>query len=325
MDSSISHSKFMPKVAAGLLVVALLSWGASAFYTLRFNPELAFFRHANVLKQNWQSQMRQQYGSNIVFCGGSSCFTGIDAKHIQTRYGLPVVNMGFGAGMGPKVLGQLGLGSVRSGDTLILAFEPGLLGQGFEVPTLGSQFLLATDFSRAFGSLRVGQIASTLLALRPGGYHAFTLFGKMILHKPMYRYGLEEVREGGWHAVADRRDVSPSAPVQYQLSQEGRNFLRETAAWCATNNVRLAFTLPWIYHLPQQAEEARSKFKVFQAEVNQFMAVFKDPFAGCYTVREAFADSNLHLIPNAAMKRSDELARELLRWDVYERGTLPKQ
>jgi hypothetical protein len=324
MDSSTSHSKLMPKVAAGLLVAALLSWGASAFYTLRINPELAFFKHANVLKQRWQSRMRRQYGTNIVVCGGSSCFTGIDARHIETRFSLPVVNMGFGAGMGPNVLGKLALGSVRSGDTLILAFEPGLLGQSFEVPALGSQFWLATDFSRAFGSLSVSQIASTLLALRPGGYHAFTLLGKMILHKPMYRYGLEEVREGGWHAVADRREVSPSAPTRYLLSQDGRRFLRETAEWCSKNNVRLACTLPWVYHLPEQAEEARSKFKIFQAEVNQYMAVLKDPFRGCYTVREEFADSNLHLIPTAAMKRSEELGRELLSWDVYEKGTLSK-
>lgn len=39
---------------------------------------------------------------------------------------------------------------------------------------------------------------AALLALRPGGYHVFTLLGKLVQGRPLYRYNTAEVRPSGF-------------------------------------------------------------------------------------------------------------------------------
>jgi hypothetical protein len=324
MDSYTLRFRKIPRLALFLLATAILAWVLSAIYTIWLNPEMAFWKHAFRLKEDWQREMRVQFGTNIVVCGGSSCFTGVDAKYIQTKYSLPIVNQGFHAGMGPMVLGRLARKHLKPGDTLILAFEPDLLDRSFEIPALGNQFSLVVDSLDTFGNLPLSQAPSALLAFRPGGYHVFTLLGKFILRKPLYRYSNSEVQVGGWQAVVDRRDVQPSIPVRYHLSEDAKVFFRETAQWCAVNKVRLACTLPWMFHSKEDAERVRINFRSLLAEINVYMPVLRDPFLGCHSEREDFADTNLHLVPDAAKKRSDELARELINWDVYQTGDLSR-
>src|SRR5215471_7366323 len=141
MASSISHfNSRIPGRAAMLLLTAAAVWGLSIIYTLRWNPEVRNWLAGANIKIRWSEKMTQEYGSKILVYGGSSCSFSIDGERMLNRYNLPTVNFGRGADMGPTVLTESVLDYVRPGDTLIVAIEPGLLTESFDVPALGVQF-----------------------------------------------------------------------------------------------------------------------------------------------------------------------------------------
>ncbi len=59
MPLSTSHSNNgVPRKAARLLGVAVATWAACALYTVRANPEIAFFRHCDAVKRLWAQKLR---------------------------------------------------------------------------------------------------------------------------------------------------------------------------------------------------------------------------------------------------------------------------
>ena len=144
MDSSTSLSKpRVPAFALWLLATALATWAAGALYTVRLNPELAFCRQGDRVKQAWIKKLEREQPYKIEVVGGSSCATTIIPEQMLAQYGLPVVNLGQGAGMGSKVLIRYGLETLRPGDTLIIAIEPGLLTVPLKFEPHGIQFCFA--------------------------------------------------------------------------------------------------------------------------------------------------------------------------------------
>src|SRR5689334_1425237 len=144
MASSTLHSRpRWPRRALGLLAVAVALWGACAAYTLRVNPEIQFYRSGHEKKQQWLAQLRAEFPTNILVLGGSSCATSIQGSRLRSQHGLPVANLGLGAGMGTTVLTHYALDVLRPGDTLIVALEPGMLISPVEMEPLGVQFALA--------------------------------------------------------------------------------------------------------------------------------------------------------------------------------------
>ena len=145
MDSSTSHSNSkVPWQALKLLGVACIAWGVGAFYTMRVNPEVAFYRHGDQVKQDWSRKLEREQGAKIVVYGGSSCATTIDGERMLREHRLPVVNLGMHAGMGAKMLTYYALQDLRPGDTLIVSIEQGLLNTPIEIEPLGVQLAFAT-------------------------------------------------------------------------------------------------------------------------------------------------------------------------------------
>src|SRR5262245_31335164 len=117
MHSSILRFKTgVPWWALQLIGVAVAVWAISAVYTLRLNPEVAFFTHANAVKLKWVQHLDAIHTNKYVIFGGSSCTTSIAPRRMLELHGLPAVNMGLGAGMGAKILTRNALQAVRPGD-----------------------------------------------------------------------------------------------------------------------------------------------------------------------------------------------------------------
>jgi hypothetical protein len=95
------------------------------------------------------------------------------------RYDLRVANLGLQAGIGVNVLTRY-VTHTRTGDVLIMAMEPDLLTASAGVPSLGKQFALAAGNADLLEEATISDRLSNLLAMRPGGYHFFTLIGKII-------------------------------------------------------------------------------------------------------------------------------------------------
>ncbi len=203
----------VPRWALTLIAVAVLAWVAGAEYSFHLNPEIVFFRSGDRLKQGWLRRVRASHTNVTCICGGSSVATSIEGKRLLERHGLPVVNLGLGAGMGAKVLSRYALDPVETGDTLLICLEPDLLGGTIELEPLGVQFALTIGRPALLREGRFTDWPSALLCLRPGGYHVITLAGKLASGRPLYRYAAREFQPDGTHVVEARLDFPAGEPV----------------------------------------------------------------------------------------------------------------
>ncbi len=311
----------VPWVAAGLLSAGLISWAIGAAYTVWVNPEVRFFARGAAVKEAWVRGLEEAGGAKVVVYGGSSCTVTVDGERMRARHGLAVANMGLGAGMGARLLTEYAKGAVGPGDTLVVALEPRLLTEPMGMPALGIQFAVATGDARLWDLCRQETASATgvsaLLALRPGGYHVFTLLGKLVSGQPMYRYAPSEFRPSGWQEVTVRREVSGPPERGPHLSGDAVELLREVRRWAEAKGVRVGYALPWGYCPAAQLDAVRRENASFLAEVAAWLPVLRDERLGAYEVREEFADTYWHLTPEGAAKRTDALADQIKRWEVW--------
>jgi len=323
MPLSTSHSSNgVPWMAARLLVVAVATWVVGAFYTMRINPEIAFFRHCAAVKELWAEKLDLEHTNKIVFCGGSSCNTSVDGERLLNRYGLPALNMGLGAGMGAEVLTHYAQTAVRTGDTLIVGLEPDLLSGPLRIESLGAQFGFSIGKPSLLRDPYRVDWPSVLLDLRPGGYHTFTLIAKVILHRALYPYFASELHPSGWHEVGERGIITSAKEPPTKLSKEGRFWLVGLSKWCEQRNVRVAYTLPWGYCSPRNLPHFQGSNLRFLYEVAETMPVLKDPYLGADTNQAHFANTAFHPTGEGAALRTDELAREIRSWSLWTRDEL---
>ncbi len=318
MDSSTSHSESaVPWRAVQLLLVAVATWAAGAAYTLRWNPEIAFFRRGDAVKHQWAEQLKTTHTNKIVIFGGSSCATSVDPLRMLERHQLPVLNLGFVAGIGADVLTRYAFENLQPGDTLIVALEQGLLSGSVELEPLGVQFLLASGHGELLRDDGDIPWTSALLDLRPGGYHVFTLLGKVLMGQPLYRYGPVEIETGGWHKVAARREFGVPLVQTNKLSAAGRGWLIRIRDECLQRNVRVACTIPWQFCLPENGAAVQSQNLQFLREMSAVLPVLREPSIGVHAVRGHFADTDLHPTAEAAALRTDELAATIKSWTTW--------
>ncbi len=323
MTSSTSPSdSSVPALAIRLLVVALLAWAGGANYSLRLNPEVAYYQRAAAVKAARAEKLTREHPAKYVIYGGSSCEFSIDAGRLLERDGLPAVNLGRGAGMGASVLTQGALEHVRPGDTLLVTLEPGLLSGRLEPTSLGTQFSFAIGHPEWIVRPSLPAPASSWFTaavdLRPGGYHVFTLLGKLAAGKPLYRYRFEGLQPSGWY----RTTVQLAAGGKYAdfslaLTTEARAFLRALRAWSDHRGVRVAYSLPWAYVPPEHVSACQKINGLFLLEVLEFLPALKDPRLGVYSVSSHFADTTNHLNDQGTPVRTDELADQLKFWKLW--------
>lgn len=299
-----------------LLAVALATWAVSALYSLRLNPEVAFYRHGDQIKRTWAEKLEREHKSKIVVVGGSSCATSIDGERMLSTHSLPVLNLGMSAGMGAKILVRYGLHALQPGDTLILSIEPDLLNVPLENEPLGVQFSLATGAPDLLRDPDQIQWTKALLSLRPGSYHVFTLLGKITLGKPLYRYHPSHFHASGWQEGVVKRDFpdreTPAAPLI--LSREAGELLASVRAFCDQRRIRVAYSIPWRYCPESLLAETRSANFRFLCQVAQFVPVFTQAEWGAHPVRAHFADTDLHPTAEGASTWTDQMALQIKQW-----------
>lgn len=302
-------------------MAAVVAWVLGAVYTLRWNPEVAFFHRVHEAKRTWEADLSSS--NRVLWVGGSGCMTSIDPVRMREVHGLNILNLGLGAGAGAQFLGRYAMDWARPGDLLILTIEPGLLTGPIEWKSLGVQLAAANGTWHLWNEPSRGEWPSRLLGLRPGGYHLFTLLGKALLHQPWYRYGTDEIRPGGWHEVAARREVPSPGPGPVALSPEARRWLADLKAECDGRGVKLAYAIPWFYGSEADRPAMVEAHRRFLEDVGRFVPVLPDPSMGVNSQRGDYADSLVHPTGEAARRRTDDLAKILGKWHPYP-GSAPR-
>jgi hypothetical protein len=329
MPSSTSpSSRGWPCQAFALLLLALVALGAAALYTVRWNPEVCFYRHAIDVKRAWSARLAAAPAPapRHLLAGGSSAAFSVDGERMLDRHGVRLVNFGLHAGMEAPFLLAIAAREARPGDTLIVAMEPELLTTPFTAPDLAAQMGLALGEPRliAASDLTGAPVpwVDSLVAMRPGAYHAFTLLGKVLLRKPLYRYAAPEIHASGWQEARDFREFALIQPGAPGLSADGRALLAALVRWAEAREVRVCYALPWACVEPAVLEEFRRTSASFLRDVAALLPVLKDPALGVHAVREHFSDTGWHLTPAGAQVRTDALAAQLAAGEFWSLAEL---
>ena len=304
-----------------MLAAAAVTLAVSVAYTIFLNPEIRLYRHAANVKERWMKRLDEHSGNKYIIFGGSSCATSVMGQRLLDQHGLLVANLGFNAGMGATLLTRYALKHAHTGDTLIMAIEPALLNGSSSIPSLGKQFALATGNSDLLECSTLDEHLSALWALRPGGYHFFTLLGKVFTRQPLYRYGPGDFDVSGYQQVRIRRDFEGLPGAGPQLSSSARDLLSPLRSTCQNRGIRLVYALPWFYAPAEALEKFQSGNVDFLLQIAEFMPVLADEKFGVHSIREDFADTPLHLTPEGAALRTDALARQLKEgktWSVAD-------
>ena len=322
MDSYTSPSDCrFPAYATTLLLTAIITWIACIFYTLQLNPVLKYYVQGAVIKDQWAEKMTREHGAKVLIYGGSSCAFSIDGERMLNQFQLPTVNYGRAADLGAMILTESVLGHVRPGDTLIVALEPELLHEPLYPPAIGVQFSFAEHHTEWAIHPAINAVSlnwfQAFSALRPGGYHAFTLLAKIVCRKPLMRYQDSSYRPSGWEQTDVRVEITGPPGHVSGLSEDARVWLHGLRAWCDLHHVRVAFSLPWAYSPPEQERLFQKENADFLLQIAEFLPVLKDAHLGADTHIEHFADTVWHLNEAASDLRTDELGEQIKNWDIW--------
>ncbi len=316
MDSSTLHSRSAWRRLAVLAAVLLFAWGGGAVYTLHLNVEMQLTRFMLERKLSWIRNRLPADGRVLVFGGSSSSFS-ISPAHALER-GVPLGNLGMGAGIGAKALTRLALAEARRGDVLVMALEPELLSGDGTITLIGAQSAIVLGRpGLASGSEDPDPNADAgwspwFWALRPGGHHAVTMLGKVLQRRPLYRYAAADFFEDGQQQTEVRGELGGfrGEPLP-RLSEWGRQWIRRTRGWCEANGVELVYALPWTYTDPAHADEVRRRHGAFVAQVAEELEVLPDSRMGVVTERDWYCDTQFHMTLEGSRIRTGALVDAL--------------
>jgi hypothetical protein len=195
------RTHFKDRHPAGLIAMAfvavVIAMGLSYYQTTRWNPEMRFWKAAAGAKADWVDSLRKAEDLPVIICvGGSATGFGIDAEYAARELDCRLVNLGLHAGMGPEALTGFALSQARKGDTLLVMLEPELLVEKRDGNSARCSICLC---DRGPGDFGLAGSASSfhVTQLRPGASNVFGLVGKIAMGRPLYRYQLKDMREGG--------------------------------------------------------------------------------------------------------------------------------
>ena len=138
-----------------------------------------------------------------------------------------------------------------------------------------------------------------------------------------WHYNINETDASGWQTTSYRRSpIFHDAPYGNRLSEDNKELLRWIRQWCERNGVRVAYSLPWGFWEPDDADTWQRTNLALVKQISSILPVLKDPRMGVYPERSHFTDTFMHLNPTGAALRTDDLARQIKAWDVWSPGEL---
>lgn len=327
-----STSPFEPRIprrALALLILAVTTWAACAGYSLWLNPENQFMLRVSAVQGDWAAKLQSSGKPKAVIFGGSSTLFSIRGEQLLSEVGLPAVNCGLPAALGPTVHAIRALQYLGKDDTLVVAIEPDLLTDRLEITSSAVQFSYASGHPEWVRESWLGQESrssfSSLLALRPGSSHTLTMVGKILSGMPLYRYRASDISPTGWVQTSVRLPLVVSGRSSSRLSNDAERLLAGLRDVCAQRGVRVAYSIPWCYTPREVLIETQRTNAAFLRNVAEFLPVLHDARFGAIDDPELFSDTALHLNENGSVLRTRELGIALRDWRLWNGRDFPPQ
>jgi len=309
------------------MAFAAMALACRVMFCTRLDPEIEFYTQFCKNKLAWSRKMTGEHGKKVVVIGGSSAAFSVIGTRMLEKHGLPTVNMALEAPFGATLLTRWVLDELHRGDTLIISIEPSRLTCNSELFSSGCKLgnalghpewvYMPWDQSCLpwLGTALRGNIGWKRLVV------VWKSYGKK--KKSRWPYTLAETDASGWQTTSRHAPIEELHPdYGSHLSADNRKLLQWTRDWCDRNGVRVAYSMPWAYREAKNAADLQELHRALLKEISEVMPVLKDTRLGVYGEREHYLDTFYHLDPEAAALRTDELAREIKAWDVWQPGEL---
>lgn len=323
-NSSISRSSVGTILVLALAAVlsAAFSWHAKRHWQV----ESAFFSEAIRTSERYAETLRADHPHLFVIFGGSTSRTSWIPSVLLDEFGVPAVNFGLHAGFGPHVITELAMREVRTGDTVVVAFEPAILARDEATPPTGGADLFLHEEGLTFRRGRFFRLVPTHLVQYLQGNTRYNLFMlmKRFRHMKPYRYTVaENLHEDGWMEVLERRPLPfsatprPVAPIR--LGNAGRALLLSIRDECERLGCRA------VYALPPRLEgnpNAPAAYSSLLQDILPILPIVRDPLLGCNPNPDEFADTPQHPIRPGALRATRSLGSALAGNRLWTAGEL---
>ena len=313
-----------PRQALFFLGICTVSFLLSAWYSLRWNPEIRFYDHVARLKAAYASNLKS--GPKAILLGDSNCAFSLNPEVLRSEFQISSVNAGLAAGMGAIVISEYARSLARTGDTIVISLAPNLLTQTADHTGFGVQFSYTQGHPEWVTGSDLDAVPisrfSSLLQLRPGAQHVFALTAKALTGRTLYRYSAKDVDADGWMHTDFRRPIVGPPGRGPHLSGDGLLLLRNLRAYCEAKHIRLVYSLPWGYVPLEHMQGFQRENREFLREISAVVPVLRDPQLGAWSDVNGFSDTTWHLAPPTAALRTRAMGRALVDWDVWKPGEL---
>ena len=230
--------------------------------------------------------------------------------------------MGVLASSGRAFQLDMALSACEEGDLLVLAFETSFWQETEPVAHsgVGAKVAWFMKPSRGWGrsSLAALGIPSSypLADCRPGLRNAATMFTKVILGRPGFRYAITDVDDAGYMTTDYREEaVAPGVlrEVSASLSAKRIELLEKVRDYSREKNFRVAISIPWQFIAEESIERARENNNFLSSQMKMIVPVLEDSYAGARSEREVFSDTGWHLSEDAAAERTSIVGKGILK------------
>jgi hypothetical protein len=302
-------SKLLPWV-----ISAGVAWTLGCIYNVYYGGELSWLRRMYEQKAAYAAQIQEPH--RVMIVAGSGAHYSTDAGWMSQKLGIPVFNFGLQGDLGLNVILPLSLQHIRPGDIVLLIPEYLILmdKDGFGE---GDGLMGSAPFGWAIGQPTLGNVPAKQWAENTWLLGVTTLRaatkstvdvvqkGRMTgyLSDPITEYGdptKVKERTGEWwklniDASASRHSLEVIAQYRKDLEAKGAH---------------LIVALPWIYGSTDKKTIANLQ-KSADA-LSQIVPVLYNPKTlNIQTDSSIFADTHYHLLPEARLRRSQELVDQL--------------
>lgn len=266
-------------------------------------------------------RLRETDGDKIVVVGGSSVAFGLDSSIIESYTGMPVVNFGLYASLGTKLMLDLSLPHIKTGDIVILA--PEIDAQTLSLYFNGGTTLRALDgnFGKLVGSIPYENYGSLL-----GASWDFTKekLGYLLGDAPVYNgiYSASSFNEYGDVKLGMRENnamdgyYDANLPVTFDeeiLSEDFCEYVNSYIKTCESRGAEVWFSWCPVNSLGIKEGTTEDDILAFEEFMQKKInANFISNITNYIIKENYFYDTNFHLNDSGVILRSVRLCEDIL-------------
>ncbi|MCP2728970.1 hypothetical protein [Limnofasciculus baicalensis] len=289
--------------------IAIAAWLVGYLYNARYGGELSWLRMMYERKIALAAQVEAP--KRLLITGGSGAHYTINAKLMEEKLGIPVLNLGLDGPIGLDVILPSILGQVRKGDIVLLIPEYLILWADDGFGDRSTQFGVAIG-KPGLGGIPPKQFAQETFMLGTPTLRAATKSTVDLIEKgkftgyysdPVDEHGdptVTKERTGEWWELPIDKAITPHAVARIT------EFKKEVEARGGT----LVLSLPWVY--AKTDNKSVSNVKKTAGELGKIAPLIYDKESlNMQTDSNLFADTHYHLKPEARAIRAAQLVEEL--------------